>query len=143
MRQLLYVSNTISNPAKETLENILDVSRRNNAACDVTGMLLLMEGAFLQVLEGPDESVEETYRRICTDARHWDAHTLIDQRAPARAFAQWSMGFQRLAVGGLNPDSAFRISRNAVAGQMTPDAPVAIATLLDTFLHVNATGQFV
>ena len=140
MRQLLYVSNTKRNFGRDTLDEILAVSRRNNAAVGVTGMLLHMDGAFLQVLEGDAEPVGRTYDRICRDARHWDTSVLLDQTATARAFGQWTMGLQEIGAGDIAPADAFRISREAVAAQLVPGAPLEIATLLRTFEQVH-NGQ--
>jgi hypothetical protein len=137
MRQLLYVSNSVRDFAQAELEDILAVSRRNNAAAGITGMLLYMDGAFLQVLEGEAEPVKQTYARIRQDVRHWGAQTLIDQDAP-RAFAQWSMGFERLAKGRLDARQVFRITEEAVAAKLNSAAPVHIALLLRNFQHVNS-----
>jgi hypothetical protein len=50
----------------------------------------------MQVLEGDDTAVDETYARIRQDLRHTGL-MLID-RAPikVRSFEDWSMGFKRL-----------------------------------------------
>jgi hypothetical protein len=136
MRQLLYVSNCARDFAHDALEAILSVSRRNNGAVGLTGMLLNMDGAFLQVLEGDHDTVERTYARICEDDRHWGAQVLIDQDAP-RAFGQWSMGFERLGPGRLDADHAFRISQEAVAAKLDLMAPIEIRVLLRNFHRVN------
>ena len=57
MRQLLYVSDTKYDLSHEALEEILAVSRRKNGAAEVTGLLLNLDGGFLQVLEGSHEAV--------------------------------------------------------------------------------------
>ncbi len=137
MRQLLYVSNTARAVAPDTLDAILAASRRNNADAGITGMLLHLDGAFLQVLEGEPPAVAQTYARICGDTRHWGPRVLIDQQVPARAFAQWSMGFHRLPPGGLDADRAFLLSRDAVAAALMPGAPVEIGLLLETFQRVH------
>ncbi len=137
MRQLLYVSNAAQKFPPKELDAILAASRRNNASRDVTGMLLYIDGGFLQVLEGPDESVAATYARICRDKRHWDARTLLDREAP-RAFANWSMGFEKLEKGRAATDDMFEITREAIEGRPTPGAAREITTLLRTFCHVQS-----
>ncbi len=49
MRQLLYASNTDRDIPDSLLEDILDASRRNNAASGITGILLYIAGGFMQV----------------------------------------------------------------------------------------------
>jgi len=140
MRQLLYISNTSADFPQSALDEILAASRRNNAACDVTGMLLYLDGAFLQVLEGPNEAVEEVYTRICRDKRHWDAQTLLDRADAPRAFAKWSMGFRALKPGEADTDQAFQITRHAIAGRWTDNAAMELRTLMQTFYSVQ-TGD--
>ena len=62
MRQLLYVSNTLSDLAPGALDDILTASRRNNAMMGITGLLLYIDGGFLQMLEGDELRSEE--RRV-------------------------------------------------------------------------------
>jgi hypothetical protein len=52
------------------IESLLECSRRNNAANDITGALLFDGRAFAQVLEGPRSSVEAVYAKIVNDPRH-------------------------------------------------------------------------
>ena len=53
MHQLVYVSAASWAMSNAELNEILDVSRRNNRQSGVTGMLLHLDRGFLQVLEGP------------------------------------------------------------------------------------------
>ena len=84
MRQLLYASNTNRDTPDSVLDDILAASRRNNAGAGVTGMLLYVEGGFMQVLEGDDEAVGAIYARICQDKRHWNTLVLLDRARAAR-----------------------------------------------------------
>jgi hypothetical protein len=136
MKQLLYASNTHRDVSDAVLEDILAASRRNNAACDVTGVLLYSEGGFMQVLEGEDAAVAATYARICADKRHWNTMVLLNRDAP-RAFGAWSMGFERpLRIG----EGMFALTREAIEGRLKPDAPAEIMALLQTFYRINARG---
>ncbi|MCX4198446.1 BLUF domain-containing protein [Methylobacterium organophilum] len=69
--RLVYASkNLLQGPEPEAMaavRQILDASRRNNAALDVTGALMFNAGAFAQVLEGPRQGVEATFERIQRD----------------------------------------------------------------------------
>ncbi|HKQ10718.1 MAG TPA: BLUF domain-containing protein, partial [Rhizomicrobium sp.] len=64
MRQLLYVSNTALEIGLNDLDRILTTSRRNNAMMGITGLLLFIDGGFLQILEGEERAVRELYTRI-------------------------------------------------------------------------------
>src|SRR5882757_5891951 len=95
MRQLLYVSNTASDISLGDLDEVLTASRRNNALLGITGLLLFIDGGFLQILEGEERAVRELYTRIGDHPRHSNPRLMLDREVPVRAFADWSMGFER------------------------------------------------
>lgn len=111
MHQLLYASSTALNLPDSVLDDILASARRNNARLGVTGMLLHVDGGFMQVLEGEAATLKQLYDRIGTDKRHWQPHILFDRAAP-RVFGDWTMGFRKL-----QPDCA----ADAGAFQLTQD----------------------
>ncbi|WP_374942382.1 BLUF domain-containing protein [Sphingomonas sp.] len=94
MRRLLYISTSRTPILPEQLDRILRVSRANNAAVGVTGLLVVGGRRFLQALEGPDDAVRATYERIRADPRHFAAVILADQAITERTFSAWSMGYQ-------------------------------------------------
>ncbi|WP_395673502.1 BLUF domain-containing protein [Phenylobacterium sp.] len=71
--------------------SILDASIRNNGQADVTGLLLVHDGWFVQALEGPMQAVLTTYGRISADPRHGDCRVLRAGPAQGRSFAEWHM----------------------------------------------------
>lgn len=98
--QLGYVSTAAGQMLREDLLAILSVARRINQENGVTGLLLFDGKDFLQVLEGDEDAVRETYRRITQDERHRDLNVLFEEQVDAPQFQQWSMGFQ--AVDGVD-----------------------------------------
>ena len=94
MYRILYISTARAIYSAAALQDILRVSRRNNAAVDVTGLLVVGGRRFLQALEGPKDAVSATFDRIAGDARHFAIVKLGDTAITARSFAQWSMGFE-------------------------------------------------
>jgi hypothetical protein len=91
--QLIYVS-TMLGDAECELVSILGSSVRHNLQNGITGMLLYYRGGIMQVLEGSDVQVHETYERICADKRHCEIITLTDNEEPIRHFEKWSMGYK-------------------------------------------------
>ena len=95
--RLVYISsNKISSSPGSfgaQVEQILSVSRRNNAAVGVTGALIFSSGFFGQVLEGPRTAVEATFERIQQDMRHSDVSLLEFKSAVARTFERWDMAY--------------------------------------------------
>ncbi|MCJ2015093.1 BLUF domain-containing protein [Methylobacterium sp. J-076] len=86
--------------ARAAVEKILAASRTNNARVGVTGALMFNDGAFAQVLEGPQKGVEETFERIQRDIRHGDVTVLECRPVDDRAFPGWSMAFVGRSANG-------------------------------------------
>ncbi|MEP7705499.1 BLUF domain-containing protein [Paraglaciecola sp. 25GB23A] len=93
LSRLIYVSTLSEGFNQSLLENILDVSRRNNSKNKLTGMLCFHQKFFLQCLEGPRANVNSTYNRILNDKRHENAHILDFQEIDERVFASWAMAY--------------------------------------------------
>ncbi len=93
---LIYNSVATGSQPQQEVRDILTKSRTNNAASQVTGMLLLAEGSFFQVLEGPSAAVEETFARVCADPRHTRVTVIIREPIARRAFSEWTMGLASL-----------------------------------------------
>lgn len=94
---LLYTSIATRPMSEQDLIDILEVSRRNNVADDITGLLLYLNGSFMQVLEGPRANVEHTYQRIVRDKRHHYVATVLQEPIAERTFGAWRMSFVNLS----------------------------------------------
>jgi len=136
MHKLLYVSSTKRDFPVDDLEAILAKARKKNSALSVTGLLLYVDGGFLQVLEGEMDVVRELYKTIARDTRHWDAKVLVDEALP-RNFGEWSMGFRALGTETSEP-GLVGITQAAIAGLIKPGAAKPI---LDTLVRTFCTVQ--
>ena len=97
MRRIIYVSSAKSADIRVDCETILATARRRNAEADVTGLLILSNGSFFQVLEGDEGAVQQIYDDILRDPRHNGVIKLIDEDVVARAFPEWSMAWLELS----------------------------------------------
>jgi len=94
--QLIYTSvATVAFP-EDDLNALLFKSRKNNKESDITGMLLYDNGTFLQIIEGPDDAIQQLFSKIEKDDRHERIITISQRSIPRRDFDQWSMGFVRI-----------------------------------------------
>jgi hypothetical protein len=135
MYRLVYVSSAVNLFTDDQLQELLEVSRRNNNATGITGMLLYVEGNFIQVLEGEKPKVVETQQRIAKDPRHQGLITLLEGEEPEREFADWSMGFKKLQgrEGASLPGYSDFLSRgNDLATQRS-----TALRLLENFRRIN------
>ena len=92
--RLVYASESrlVDANRRSELDGILASARRFNDQNGITGFLLATDGAFAQVLEGPRDSVMETYGRIVVDVRHAAFRLLEEEPIAARSFPGWAMG---------------------------------------------------
>ena len=137
MRQLLYVSNTVDELGLGDLDHVLTASRRNNAMMGITGLLLFIDGGFLQMLEGEERAVRELYTRITSDPRHRNTRLMLDREVPARAFPEWSMGFERPCMDDPETAGMFGVAREAIHGRLSPGTGRIVAMMLQTFYAVQ------
>ncbi|QRR00698.1 BLUF domain-containing protein [Dyadobacter sandarakinus] len=93
---IVYVSSSSGLLADEELESIISKSRLNNSEKDITGVLLYCNGNIIQVLEGAEETVMDTFRRILRDHRHTQVTRLFAGMVPDRSFQKWSMGYSTM-----------------------------------------------
>ena len=97
------------------VQQIIGASISRNRTVGLTGLLLTVEGNFIQALEGNVDAVRATYARISMDPRHHDLHIISQGPAERRLFGEWNMCARSLAPfdkaildvldvkGGFNP----------------------------------------
>jgi len=78
---------------KSKLYKILVGSRVSNKLADVTGLLVYVDGTFLQVLEGEQEMVSDLLEKISKDPRHTDVKVVYKTGVERRTFNAWQMAY--------------------------------------------------
>jgi hypothetical protein len=101
MISIAYVSAASWPMSDEEVSAILVQARANNVRNGLTGALLFHNGRFIQILEGPEEQLDERIRVITKDPRHRNIHIVSREPIEKRQFAEWTMGFRTLS-----PDAA-------------------------------------
>jgi hypothetical protein len=116
--QLIYVSRAAV-PATD-LAAILATSQPRNAASGITGYLLAGPRWFVQVLEGDEAAVSETYARIGADPRHAELSLIGTRAIRRRSFPRWSMGGRTIG-----PDAGPILTRHDLVEDFDPrDVPM-------------------
>lgn len=98
--QLRYISTLGDGVGVDEVPRILEAARRINRRNGVTGLLLFNGERFLQLLEGEEQVVRETFDRIAADPRHRGIAILGTTTSDRRAFADWDMAYEELKGGG-------------------------------------------
>jgi hypothetical protein len=96
MYHLVYTSHATHAFSESDLIALLKEAREFNRKSNITGMLLYIQGKFIQVLEGQKEEVTKLFNRIAADPRHHRVAVIVEGESHERIFKDWSMGFRRL-----------------------------------------------
>lgn len=130
---LVYVSLAVKDMPDDDLKLLLKFARQKNERLGVTGMLLYRDGFFMQALEGEEEAVNTLFERIRRDTRHRDVLLVFKEPVKARAFPDWTMGFNKLDTATLEKLEGF----SDFLGNPTPEffdgEPAKAKALLDNF----------
>ena len=94
MKYIVYISTTSKILTDSELTEMLMENYMNNRRAHITGMLIYTEGSFIQVLEGPADSLTKTYQDIIQDNRQKNIIKLAEDKLAAPNFDTWSMAFK-------------------------------------------------
>jgi hypothetical protein len=95
MYRIIYLSSAVKYLSDEEIGMLLKQSRNRNRENNISGVLLYIEGDFLQVIEGEKEAIENIFENIKKDSRHKGIICVFNQKVEKREFPDWSMGFYK------------------------------------------------
>lgn len=93
IQHLAYLSRASADISDADVRRILEQSHLNNPPRRITGHLQCHGGYFFQVLEGPENALDQLLDTLSRDTRHSDLCVLCREPVAQRNFANWSMGF--------------------------------------------------
>ena len=88
---LIYASRSTECFHEHEIPELLQHGRIANARQEITGMLLYIAGSFLQLLEGPPETVDAVVGKIRLDKRHAQLTVIARESIPERTFEGWTL----------------------------------------------------
>lgn len=101
--RLLYVSTSTAGVSSGlAMSDILSDARPANSRDGITGVLTVVGGRFIQLIEGTDVALDGLMTRLLKDHRHTDLTVLTRERNVARQFGDWDMVSPRLAAPELS-----------------------------------------
>jgi hypothetical protein len=137
MYQLVYVSSARADLGEDDLKDILLHARTANRVLGISGMLVYLDGYFLQVLEGRRECVRDLYAKIEPDRRHSGAKVLIESDIAKPAFPDWSMGFRKASRDDLYMAGFCALTRRALDGRTGRADAKILRTIVKTFYRAG------
>ena len=93
MYTLTYESQAIAELTNRDIEVILETAQTFNSQNGITGCLIFYMGKFIQILEGPKETVQELYAGIQKDERHTKVKMFSEDDITERNFPDWGMAY--------------------------------------------------
>lgn len=139
MFHLVYTSHAAVPFPESNLIDLLKQSRKHNRLLDITGMLLYLDGKFIQVLEGSRTSVLEVYEKIKKDPRHLRVVTLIEGNSKERVLNNWSMGFKKTSYDEFTQITGFKDIDVFFEKQRSDDKAHLLLVFLQLFYKQNIT----
>lgn len=82
--------------SQKSIEEFLFQVREKNKQLTITGILLLIQGKFVQYIEGPADEIDKVYQSISNDKRHTDMILLDSGDLKDRQFKDWSMAYKEV-----------------------------------------------
>jgi hypothetical protein len=102
LQAIVYVSSATRLLEKPELDRLLQLIRERNSQEDITGFLMYCDGNFMQYIEGPAETLQHVFQKICADASHANIVEMINQPISAREFNGWSMAYAKAHIETFN-----------------------------------------
>jgi glycerol-3-phosphate dehydrogenase len=96
LKSLTYTSWACPSISDRDIEAILRSARTNNPLEGLSGVLIFNGGAFMQIIEGSEQAVDEMTERLKNDERHSNFFVRDERLIGERAFPDWSMAYLRL-----------------------------------------------
>ncbi len=100
--ELIYTSTSTAPFSDQDLHKLLSNARGKNLSLNVTGLLCYDKERFLQIIEGPEEHINQLYSAIKNDTRHKNVELIHKGKVETRAFDDWRMAFQFVPTGLLD-----------------------------------------
>jgi len=97
IKRLMYVSTMHAHFTDEEITELGRLSSLNNDRLGLTGVLISVHEYFFQILEGPEDVLDQLLEKIRIDPRHRDLTILsVEYNLPDRLFTDWGMRTVRL-----------------------------------------------
>lgn len=129
MFELTYESCSKKGLTSAELDGILETSRSINDKNEVTGCLIHYNRRFIQILEGNQKAVQETFQRISQDKRHKKMRLIAENFSEKRTFPKWGMAYFSVEENAINQIELEQLRRNLkLLAEFSK--PVSVASIL-------------
>ena len=132
MFKTVYTSKSNESITPKFLQEILNLSRKNNARDGIRGFLVCRENFFLQLLEGQEQKVKECMDRIKKDSRHKNIIIQAEFFSNEKITPGWGMAHLELNEKPWNAEEIISLFEMARAEKVFSDSG-AVKTMIKLF----------
>ncbi|MGM0636029.1 MAG: BLUF domain-containing protein [Bacteroidota bacterium] len=108
LKYVSYISNQSQILREEDIQDLLYKVREKNRKLAITGLLLLIQGKFIQYIEGPEDEIISVYESIKNDTRHNSLLLLDIGDLKERQFKDWSMSYKKINNDELEKETGYK-----------------------------------
>ncbi|MBK0382537.1 BLUF domain-containing protein [Pedobacter sp. SD-b] len=96
------IESAIFKKQERGIEVLLAKAREKNKKLGITGMLLFIEGTFIQYIEGNEKDVKDLYQSIVKDKRLATIKIISEGKSEKRIFDNWDMAYDNFGLTTIN-----------------------------------------
>lgn len=130
--QLTYISDLCAGVSGNQITLIHQQAEKNNARLHITGLLLMTDKHFMQLLEGEAATVKSQFAKIAKDSRHQNVRLVSERTVKQRQFPDWHMGLKRMLDQDEHHDLAAVINLYGQQQQFSTQHADAISMLFSS-----------
>ena len=133
---LVYTSLANQKMSDDNLKELLKKSRLKNETLNITGMLLYLDPFFIQILEGEEAIVNESFNIIKQDSRHHQVKLIYKKPIEERSFPNWTMGFNKINKENIEAIEGFSDFWQRPTSEFFSGSSSETEKMLDKFLDM-------
>ena len=92
MKTICYISNFGKNLDSKTIDTLTKKVSLKNNKLGVTGLLIIKDNHFFQIIEGESHIIDELFDKISIDKRHNNLIKLLETQIEDRIFDDYNLG---------------------------------------------------
>ncbi|WP_299215434.1 BLUF domain-containing protein [uncultured Aquimarina sp.] len=95
-RTISYVSTANQTLTNAEVNKLFEFVKLHNDSQNITGILMYSDGNFFQVLEGEHDLIQNLYKKILLDPRHYNIIKIFDRAITNCSFSEYHSSFKVL-----------------------------------------------
>ncbi len=133
-KTICYVSACKTNLSLSDYNDLFNISVVKNELNNVYGVLIYHQGKFLQIIEGEDQTINDLFKKIEVDPRHYSIIKILDEPINTYHFKTYKTGFNIVNTPRLLREFNEYLNKNSKAQMNIPNK---VRFMLNKFTKYN------